>query len=231
MSEAHNARSGSGAGSNGSQEKPAKKAQPRPADDPQDNITVSSTSLASLESALRDVASELRKRNPPATKESKDSDVFYKNIGTVAALGASITFALIVSDIADPHAVSRHGRFDLSTVRILLAVAWMLFMVVLSLSFSIGQKVKHDSSEKGLYKWEKKRRERKNKILSTGVYVLELAAVTCLSLVVAAYVEVVGYIMVALVFLVVVALVLRFLGDRYYYIFASSFGARNDMDI
>jgi hypothetical protein len=48
-------------------------------------------------------------------------------------------------------------------------------------------------------------------MLWAGVYVLELAAVTCLSLVVAAYVEVVGYLMVGLVCLVVVALVLKLL--------------------
>lgn len=191
-----------------------------PSNSSQPNVTVSSASFESLERALRDVATELRKLNLPATKHHKDSettadgDVFYKNIGTVAALGASITFALIVSNIADPRTVSRHGKFDLSTVRILLAVSWMLFMVVLSLSFSIGQSVMRDSGEKRLSISERRMRRRINGVLSTGLYVLQLTAITCLSLVVAAYVEVVGYVMVALVFVVVAAILLRLLGKK-----------------
>jgi hypothetical protein len=121
-------------------------------------VIASSASLASLERALHDVARELRELNLASTKDEKGhkddettADVFYKNISTVAALGASITFALIVSDIADPRSISRHVRFDLSTVRILIAVAWMLFMIALSLSFSIGQSVKRDGSERDAY--------------------------------------------------------------------------------
>jgi len=126
-------------------------------------VIASSASLASLERALHDVAREFRELNLASTKDEKGNkddettaDVFYKNIGTVAALGASITFALIVSDIADPRGIFRHVRFDLSTVRILIAVAWMLFMIALSLSFSIGQSVKRDGSEKTPTEFERK---------------------------------------------------------------------------
>ncbi|KIW24530.1 hypothetical protein, variant [Cladophialophora immunda] len=113
-----------------------------------------------------------------------DWDFFFKNIGTVASLGASITFALIVTDIKDPRLVSRHGWIDLSTVRIMLATSWILFMAVLSLSFSFGQRLKNHNS---------------GSMPFLTVYILELAAVMCLSFVVAAYVEVVGYVGIALV--------------------------------
>ena len=87
-------------------------------------------------------------------------------------------------------------------------------MVVLSLSFSIGQSVMRDSGEKRLSISERRMRRRINGVLSTGLYVLQLTAITCLSLVVAAYVEVVGYVMVALVFVVVAAILLRLLGKK-----------------
>ncbi|KAH8779488.1 hypothetical protein F5882DRAFT_148806 [Hyaloscypha sp. PMI_1271] len=191
--------------------------------------------LAALENALQNLASELRKANAPQSQKcsncgckggesGSDADFFYKNIGTVAALGASITFALIISDIKDPHEISQHGRFDLSTVRILLAVSWMLFMIVLSLSFSLAQKFKHESAE------EDEEKKDGPTGLATVVYVLELGAVMCLSLVVAAYVEIVGYIMVALVSIVVVALALKVTAlrwldkwfDNWWYMYGSS---------
>ncbi|PMD31505.1 hypothetical protein L207DRAFT_572729 [Hyaloscypha variabilis F] len=219
MAEIHNALSESSTTSRLSDKnRETEKPQPQLPCDAQSNVIASSTSLASLERALHDVPSELRVLNLASVKDHKDdettADVFYKNISTVAALGASITFALIVSDIADPRSISRHGRFDLSTVRILIAVAWMLFMIALSLSFSAGQSVKRDGSERTPTRSERKRRRQKDKMLWAGVYVLEWAAVTCLSLVVAAYVEVVGYLMVGLVCLVVVALVLKLLWSR-----------------
>jgi uncharacterized membrane protein YhaH (DUF805 family) len=109
-------------------------------------------------------------------------------------------------------------------VRILLAVSWMLFMIVLSLSFSLAQKFKHESAE------EDEEKKDGPTGLATVVYVLELGAVMCLSLVVAAYVEIVGYIVVALVSIVVVALALKVTAlrwldkwfDNWWYMYGSS---------
>lgn len=124
------------------------------------------------------------------------SDAFYRNIGTVAVLGSSISFALIVTQIADPKTISQHGKFDLSTTRILLAISWVLFMVVLNFSFSFGQTMPGYSRGVQTF-WSK------------IVYLVELAAVIFLSLVVAAYVEVVGYVAVGLASTIAICVVLE----------------------
>jgi hypothetical protein len=118
------------------------------------------------------------------SQQNRASDEFYKNIGTMSALGSSITFGLIISNIANPKVISQHGRFDLSTIRILLAVSWLLFIVVLNLSFSFAQNMPRYSRA-----WQ----IRASKIL----YFLVIAAVMCLALVVVGYVEVIGYIGIA----------------------------------
>jgi hypothetical protein len=103
----------------------------------------------------------------------------------VATLGSSITFALIVTDIKDPKEVSRHGRFDLSSVRILLAVSWLLFMIALNFSFSFAQAMPQKRTSVQI-------------LGSKFVYVISIAAVLMLALVVSAYVEVVGYVGIGL---------------------------------
>ncbi|KAL6249299.1 hypothetical protein RBB50_004362 [Rhinocladiella similis] len=145
------------------------------------------TEIKDLKNAI---VTELQSIKAKTGKTNWDS--FHKNIGIVASLGASITFALIVTDIKDPRPISRHGWIDLSTVRILLATSWILFMAVLSLSFSVAQNFKRDNT---------------GAMLSYLVYLLELAAVMCLAFVVAAYVEVIGYIGMALVSIVVLVIV------------------------
>lgn len=112
------------------------------------------------------------------------SDNFYRNVGTIAGFGLSITFGLIVTGIADPKEISQHGRLDSSTTRILLAVSWLLFMVVLNLSFSLAQKMPRQSRGCQI-------------CVSKIMYLLATAPVICLSLVVASYVEVVGYVGIA----------------------------------
>jgi hypothetical protein len=148
-----------------------------------------------MQQALKDLTIQMSEFDPAAMsvctckKENSQEDkwdYFYKNIGTVAALGASITFALIISDLKDPRLVSRHGIFDLSAVRVIISVAWMLFMLVLTLPFGFAQRLR-------------KAEKRKKYMYSMAFYILEVAAVICLALVVAAYVEVIGYISIAFV--------------------------------
>lgn len=121
---------------------------------------------------------------------------FFKNIGAVATLGASISFALIPSSLQDPKELSRDAIFSLKTVRLLLSISWLLFMVTLSLSFSFAQRLA-DSSEVVRV------------LASQTVYLLDVAAVLCLALIVAAYVEAVGYLMVALITVVAVFVILE----------------------
>lgn len=123
------------------------------------------------------------------------SDKFYQNIGQVAVLGSSITFALIVTDIKDPELVSPHGKFDLSTVRIFLAVSWLLYMVALNFSFSFAQFMPGQ--------------DRARRILASKfVYFLDIIASLLLALVVAAYVGVVGYVGIGLTSYVAIVVIL-----------------------
>jgi hypothetical protein len=109
-------------------------------------------------------------------------DSFYRNIGNIASLGSSISFGLIVSDsLVDPKTVSRHGNFDLSTVRILLALSWMLSIIVKIFSFTFAQLAPLRSPMR-------------RKIESKFVYMLEIVAVLFLATAVSAYIEMLGYI-------------------------------------
>jgi hypothetical protein len=58
-------------------------------------------------------------------KKKQDAffDRFFQNMGTVGALGSSITFALIVSQLQDPAEASRRHHINLLTVRILIAAS------------------------------------------------------------------------------------------------------------
>ena len=132
------------------------------------------------------------------SKKSRQKEVFdnfYRNMGTISGLGSSITFGLIVTGIADPKEISQHSRLDLSTTRILLAVSWLLFGVVLNLSFSFAYTMPQMSRGYQI-------------MASKTMYFLAIAATVCLSLVVASYVEVVGFVGVA--FASIVAVILLF---------------------
>jgi hypothetical protein len=114
-------------------------------------------------------------------------DPFFTNIGAVATLGTSISFALIVSQLQDPLAgVAAKRMFDLSTVRIFIAVGWLLFTITLVLSFLLSASLKW---------WM----ARPNSSATAGycvtglLYLLMAGAFLCLSLAVAAYVDAVGF--------------------------------------
>lgn len=124
------------------------------------------------------------------------SDFFYKNIQTVAVLGASITFTILAVQIEDPNKISAHGKFDLSTVRILIAVAWLLYMISLNTSFILRQQSPGMRPPNAL-------------IASDIAYLLIVAPVLCTALVVSAYVEVVGYIGIGLASWVAIGLIIK----------------------
>jgi hypothetical protein len=65
----------------------------------------------------------------------------------------------------------------------MLAVSWLLFMVALNFPYSLGQyKVVDEKSKRSLM--------RATKVL----YLIDIGAVICVAVVIAAYVEVVGYV-------------------------------------
>ena len=112
------------------------------------------------------------------TSENDMTD-FFKNMGAVATLGASITFVLIAVELQDPLQVSRTHYFTISTVRIFLSISWLLFMLTLGCSFWLSTMGSND-------------------FIGYIMYILILTAILFSSLVVAAYVEWVGFLAVAL---------------------------------
>jgi hypothetical protein len=118
---------------------------------------------------------------------------FFPNVVVITTLGSSITLALIISQLQDPEdgTVARHSLFNLSTVRILIATSWLLFTITLILSFFLLGWLKHLQgktfhSENDGY-W-----------MVALLYFFIMGAFICLSLAVAAYVDVIGFIAVAI---------------------------------
>jgi len=120
--------------------------------------------------AGRQVRARPRLRDTASTGRSTE---IFKNMGAVATLGASVTFVLIAVELQDPLSVSRTHYFTTSTVRIFLSISWLLFMITLGCSFFLG--------------WM-------GSIHAAFIlYILILSAIFFSSLVVAAYVEWVGF--------------------------------------
>ena len=117
---------------------------------------------------------------------------FFPNVIVITTLGSSITFALIMSQLQDPEdGVARHSLFNLSTVRILIATSWLLFTVTLILSFFLLGWLKHQQAKA----WHS---ESDGYWMVALLYFFIMGAFICLSLAVAAYVDVIGFIAVAL---------------------------------
>ncbi|ORY13537.1 hypothetical protein BCR34DRAFT_613362 [Clohesyomyces aquaticus] len=127
-------------------------------------------------------------------EEERSAD-YYKGLGTIAGLGASVSFALIVSNLADPKEVSAHPSFDLSTARIFLATGWAIHMLVIYLSFALSVSAF----------WYSEAYQRR---ISKIVFGITLVGWMFLSLVVAAYVEVAGFFAVGLTGFVLVGVIL-----------------------
>ena len=136
---------------------------------------------------------------------------FFASMIAIATIGASITFTVIVSELEDPKSVSRLKIVDESTVRILLATSWLLFVLVLAAGGLLASQLALNRTEavKGLsrlYKSEPDPAKRSNDravqnswrykegLASSVMCALTIAAFMCLSLAVAAYVEVVDFI-------------------------------------
>jgi hypothetical protein len=115
---------------------------------------------------------------------------FYKNIGAIATLGASITFLLIPVPLQPTMDVSKRHFFDDSQVRVFLTIAWLLFMIVIGLSIFFAGIVK---DRQDIDMWDSV------DSLATAVpYLFLFSAIMFLGLVIVAYVEVVGFITVGL---------------------------------
>lgn len=138
-----------------------------------------------------ELSRQRQERNAAEELQTSTLVTFFQNIGAISTLGSSFTFALIVSQLQDPAEVSRRHHFDLSTVRIFIATSWFLFTVALVLGILLASAIKSTRDAE----WKKRQR-----ILAIiFLYPLIGVALILLSLSVAAYVDVVGFLMLGLV--------------------------------
>lgn len=145
-------------------------------------------------------------------------NTFTKAFVGISIFGASITFSIILSNFADPALpdpskpnLEKHVPFPLETVRVFLAVSWLLFVMVLGFASVTGMLLidPYLQDRFGHQDDVKKAMERRLKLpifeaemtLATGLGLLSLAlegltiaAFLFLSLAVASYVPVVGWI-------------------------------------
>lgn len=129
----------------------------------------------------------------------KSFEGFLSFVLSLSIFGAS-TFAIIVSEIANPNELSLNPRFTRETVRTLLGIAWLFFVLALgivaaSMSLLAYQREHSIVGFEGLWR---QRWERLGLVASSLIQVLVITAFLFLSLVLVAYTEAVGWVAVAL---------------------------------
>ncbi len=128
---------------------------------------------------------------------------FFEKTGAISTLGSGFTFALIVSNLQDPAEVSKTNYFDISTVRIFIATSWLLFTLTLFSSVYLAAVVMIAPTAQT--------NEPQRSLAKGTVYALLFGAFTCLALTVTAYVDVVGFLLLAVLGLLpMFLLVLRY---------------------
>jgi hypothetical protein len=119
---------------------------------------------------------------------------FFPSVVAISTLGASITFTVIISSLPEPK-----QTFAEESVRIFLAIAWLLFILGLALGTFLGSVMifHRDGVRKGFELDSQSTRIRWWGIMAILVLLMIIiGSFLFLSLVVAAYVKVVGWIAV-----------------------------------
>jgi hypothetical protein len=142
-------------------------------------------------------------------------DGYLKALIAISVFGGQITFTVIVSEIADPAALSPTSTdaetksfFGIETVRIFVALSWLFFMVELGIA-ALVKILLMDEYMKGATRTYFARRKKSFLYIYSGLTFLlnglPLVAFLFLALAVAAYVPVVGWIGVGLISLFTLA--------------------------
>jgi hypothetical protein len=118
----------------------------------------------------------------------------------IATFGAQITFAVILTEIADPatlHALNGHSPFDRETVRLFTAISWLLFMLTLGAAI-LSKSLVSDARIMRYVQAEFVRGDKRYPLIGCAMSFLldflPLVALLFLALAVVAYVPVIGYI-------------------------------------
>lgn len=124
---------------------------------------------------------------------------FLSFVLSLSIFGASI-FAIIVSEIANPNELSPNPRFTRKTVRTLLGIAWLLFVLALAIvAVSMSVLAYHrEHSTTGFNGLWRHKWERLGLVASSLIQLSVIAAFLFLSLVLVAYAGTVGWVAVAL---------------------------------
>jgi hypothetical protein len=145
-------------------------------------------------------------------------DGYLKALIAISVFGGQITFTVIVSEIADPAALSStstdaktNSFFGMETVRMFVALSWLFFMVELGIA-ALVKILLMDENMKVLTRTYAARRKKSFLYIYSGLTFLlnglPLVAFLFLALAVAAYVPVVGWIGVGLISLFTIAVFL-----------------------
>jgi hypothetical protein len=129
----------------------------------------------------------------------KSFEGFLSFVLSLSIFGAS-TFAIVVSQIANPSEVNPNARFTRESVRSFLGIAWLLFifaLAIVAVSMSLlAYKREHPIS--GFQGVWKQRWERLGLVASSLIQLSVITAFLFLSLVLVTYTEGVGWAAVAL---------------------------------
>ncbi|EMD85243.1 hypothetical protein COCC4DRAFT_34801 [Bipolaris maydis ATCC 48331] len=146
---------------------------------------------------LADPSETKAPNNASAAEVMKSFEGFLSFVLSLSIFGAS-TFAVIVSEIANPSELGANPRFTRETVRTLLGISWLLFIAALYLvavSMSLlafrREHAKPSSDGIGKHAWE-----RLGLVASSFIQLLVIAAFLFLSLVLVAYTPAVGWVAV-----------------------------------
>ena len=122
---------------------------------------------------------------------------YLKAILAISLFGGQITFTVIVSAIADPASLNRSGptAFSMETVRLFVAIAWMLFTITLGMAAIVTILISDTNIKQELLeRWKNRRRSVliAHSVLTLLLNGLPLTAFLFLALAAVAYVPVVG---------------------------------------
>ncbi|USP76456.1 uncharacterized protein yc1106_03730 [Curvularia clavata] len=151
---------------------------------------------ASMSSPSNEPTTPNEKSIPDSIKSFQE---FLSFVLSLSIFGAS-TFAVIVSEIANPNDLRPSPRFSRETVRNFLGIAWLLFvfaLAVVAASMSILS-YQQENSRIGFDSLWRRTWERLGLIASSLIQISVIAAFLFLSLALVAYTEAVGWVAVAL---------------------------------
>ncbi|KAI1452648.1 hypothetical protein F4805DRAFT_23242 [Annulohypoxylon moriforme] len=127
-------------------------------------------------------------------RSAKNFQIFVGFLMPISIFGASV-FSIILGQMADPKDTSNTPILSLATVRILLALAWLSFVLVIGLGgLSLGFLATHEESSQGtLTPIEKRKLKRLGFLVVVLLYGFTMSGFVFMAIALAAYVQIVAF--------------------------------------